>query len=63
MTLDPGSMPPLLRDFAVAVRCSSRDQARLCLPMPVFEVRAASPPAAHLPGDDGYPVANDNLVR
>ena len=31
MTLDPSSMPPLVRDFAEAVRCSPGDQAWLRL--------------------------------
>jgi len=31
MTLDPNSMPPLVRDFAAAVRCSPSDQAWLPL--------------------------------
>ena len=31
MTLDPRSMSPLVRDFAVAVRCSPNDQAWLRL--------------------------------
>ncbi len=31
MTLDPRSMPPLVRDFAVALSCRSRDQAWLHL--------------------------------
>jgi hypothetical protein len=46
MTLDPRSMPPLVRDFAVALSCSPNDQAWLAGET-LAKGRSMEEPAAH----------------